>query len=282
MLAQDRSTLTGTGKSTVERFLRLQEAALQSERTARALGTLRVVSRTAKNFADRILLWNEVSLDTNALDYVPPLVVGAPYHQEFGPHKSSRAMAVVQLAVFEVVNAHYGHYQSYSGFTAASGGWSPDAAVAQAAHDALVALYPPQTADLDSILASDLIRIPATPLEIANGRAAGAAACVSVKTKLGADNTTLPEPSIPADYQPSHAIGEWDVDPISKIMVALGGELAAGHAAHVQQSGPVPRPAASPGWQRRLQYGVSGGQNAGRGPAAGHGDHTLQRPDLHG
>ena len=51
----------------------------------------------------------------------------------------------------------------------------------------------------------------------------GAAAYVSVKTKLGNDNTTLPEPSIPADYQPSHAVGIWDVDPISKIMVALGG-----------------------------------------------------------
>ena len=220
--AQDRSTLTGAGKSTIERFLRLQETALQSERTAEALGTPSVASRSPVDLSDRILLWNEISLDANALDYVPPITPGAPYHQQFGPHRSSRAIAVVQLAVFEVVNAKHGEFRSYSGFAPAADDWSTDAAVAQAAHDALVALYPPQTANLDSILASDLIRVPATPLQVANGRAVGAAAYVSVKTKLGADNTNLPEPSIPADYMPSHAVGAWDVDPISKLMVALG------------------------------------------------------------
>ena len=196
---------------------------MQSERTSEVLHTRRVVTRVAVNFSDRILLWNEISLDTNALDYVRPVNPATPFHQEFGPHRSSRAMAVVQLAVFEVVNAKEGAYKSYTGFKTADDDWSRDAAVAQAAHDALVALYPPQTPNLDSLLASDLLNVPGTQRDIARGRAVGAAAYVSVVNKLGADNTTLKEPSIPADYQPSHAIGEWDVDPVSQLMVALGG-----------------------------------------------------------
>jgi len=168
-------------------------------------------------------MWHEVALDANALDYVKPTQPGMLYHQQLGPHRSSRAMAFGQIVVFEVVNARHKDFVSFTGFSASGDDWSPDAAVAQAAHDALVFLYPPQTANFDAILATDLLAIPATQVEIAAGRTVGKAALASLHAKLGNDNTTLPEPSIPADYQPSHAVGIWDVDPVSQIMVALGG-----------------------------------------------------------
>lgn len=168
-------------------------------------------------------MWHEVALDANALDYVVPVSQGVLYHQQLGPHRSSRAMAFGQIAVFEVVNARYKDYASFSGFSAPGRNWSVDAAVAQAGHDALVFLYPPQTANFDSILATDLLAINDSAANIAAGRQVGAASVTALHAKLGNDNTTLPEPSIPANYQPSGAVGEWDIDPVSKLKVALGG-----------------------------------------------------------
>jgi hypothetical protein len=223
VLAADQSTLRGTGKLSVERYLLLQENALQRSRAALALEVPTSAPRIPVNLSDRILMWHEISLDTNALDYVPPLDSGTPYHVQFGPHRSSRAMADVQLAVFEVVNAARPKFVSYTGFRPPQSDWSVDAAVAQAAHDALVDLYPPQTDRLNALLLSDLGCIRGSPARVRAGRAVGAAAFASVLAKLGNDNTNLPEPSIPQDYQPSHAIGVWDVDPISQLMVALGG-----------------------------------------------------------
>jgi membrane-associated phospholipid phosphatase len=222
----EHSTLQGDGKGSIERYLLVQEEALQQSRAALALEIPTSAPRVPVNLSDRVLMWHEISLDSNALDYVPPLASGTPYHVQFGPHRSSRAMAVVQLAVFEVVNSAHAKFVSYTGFTPAQTSWSVDAAVAQAAHDALVDLYPPQTDRLNALLLSDLGSIPGDAGRVKAGRAVGSAAFASVLAKLRNDNTNLPEPSIPQDYQPSHAIGVWDVDPISQLMVALGGNWA--------------------------------------------------------
>jgi membrane-associated phospholipid phosphatase len=220
--AKDRSTLAGAGRSSIEAYLRLQEDTLQQSRQALALRAPSVAPRRPVNAADRVLMWNEIALDANALDYVPPPAAGGLFHQQFGPHRSSRALAVGQLAVFEAVNAKAGGFGSWAGLAAIAGDWSLDAAIAQSAHDALVHLYPPQTDRLNAILADDLSAIRGTALGVAAGRAVGSAAFAVVLARLGNDNTNLPEPSIPADYRPSGAVGEWDVDPVSKLMVALG------------------------------------------------------------
>jgi len=220
--AAEQSTLQGAGKRSIERYLLLQENVLQQSRAALALEIPSSAPRAPVNLSDRILMWHEISLDTNALDYVPPATNGTSYHEQFGPHRSSRAMAVVQLAVFEAVNAARPKFRSYTGFSPPQPDWSVNAAVAQAVHDAMVHLYPPQTDRLNALLLSDLGAIGGSAARVRAGRVVGSAAFASVLAKLGNDNTNLPEPSIPADYQPSHAIGEWDVDPISQLMVALG------------------------------------------------------------
>ena len=58
------------------------------------------------------------------------------------PFLQTRSAAIVQLAVFEAVNAIVGDYEPYLGTIAAPPGASPDAAVVAAAHRALVALHP--------------------------------------------------------------------------------------------------------------------------------------------
>ena len=221
-LAEAVSTLSGAGKTSIERYLQQQQQGLQDGATAQGVMAARRAPRNPHGTADRLLMWNEISLDANARDYVKPADPSLGYHIQFGPHRASRAIAMVQLAVFEAVNAKLQSWHSSIGFPSASGDASLDAAIACASHDMLVALYPPQSAIIDAIYASDLAQMAGSPPAIAAGLALGAQASAAVQAARANDGSDLPEPSIPGDYQPSHAPGTWDVDPVSRIMVALG------------------------------------------------------------
>jgi hypothetical protein len=61
-----------------------------------------------------------------------------------------RAAAIMQLAVFEAVNAIVGGYEPYLGSVSAPAGASPEAAAIAAAHRVLVALLPDQTESLNA------------------------------------------------------------------------------------------------------------------------------------
>ena len=95
---------------------------------------------------DPVLQWNHVALDAAGIDHeLPP--AGADrsrYGEQFGPTRTARAFAIVHLAMFDAVNAIDGSYDGYALDTQAAAGTSLDAAVAQAAHDTLAALYPAQ------------------------------------------------------------------------------------------------------------------------------------------
>src|SRR3954452_17911883 len=59
--------------------------------------------------------WNQVAIDATGLDHTPV----APGEQrafggQLGPCRASRAIAIVQIAVFDVVNAISGGYHSYT------------------------------------------------------------------------------------------------------------------------------------------------------------------------
>jgi len=61
------------------------------------------------------------------------------FGEQFGPGRSSRALAIVHIAIFDAVNAVVGGYQSYTRLRAASEDASVEAAIALAAHDTLTA-----------------------------------------------------------------------------------------------------------------------------------------------
>src|SRR4051812_24291181 len=88
---------------------------------------------------DLVLRWNAVALDAVVADHA---LTGA--HAEPGPAMSSRALAIVQAAVYDAVNSIDHSYMPYKVEVAAAPGASIDAAAAQAAHDTLAALYPTQ------------------------------------------------------------------------------------------------------------------------------------------
>jgi PAP2 superfamily len=175
-----------------------------------------------KKGLDAIHRWNEIAVNASGLDHTPV----APgenrvFGEQLGPGRSSRAMAIVHIAIFDAVDAIAGGYKSYTGVQARHGPISMDAAIAQAAHDTLVALYPSQAASFDTLLAEDL-----APIKNKNGRANGidlgqhaAAAILALRAN---DGSQVPEPHVGVDYFTSNQPGHWRQDPISLIPLALG------------------------------------------------------------
>src|SRR6266566_4823178 len=106
---------------------------------------------------DSLHRWNVIAINATGLDHTPV----APgenrvFGEQLGPGRSSRAMAIVHVAMFDVLDAVVGGYTSYTGTQASPGPMSVDAAIAQAARDTLVAMFPSQTATFDAYLAPDL------------------------------------------------------------------------------------------------------------------------------
>jgi hypothetical protein len=111
------------------------------------------LERRALFSADAVLDWNAVALEAVADDATPSEVANA---DQAGPTRTSRALAIVHAAIFDAVNSIDRSYTPYAislkGYTSAS----VAAAVAQAAHDTLVAVYPQQAADFDAALVDAL------------------------------------------------------------------------------------------------------------------------------
>jgi len=166
--------------------------------------------------------WNHVAIDASGLDHTPV----APgenrvFGEQLGPGRASRAMAIVHIAIFEVVNAIAGRYQSYVGLPPASAGADMRAAIAQASHDTLNALYPSQTPHCDQVLADDLAGIKDGKAKD-DGIALGASAAAAILALRVDDGSERPEPEVGIDFITSDEPGKWRQDPISKHPLALG------------------------------------------------------------
>ena len=176
------------------------------------------VVQAPKNALDSIHRWNQIAIDASGLDHTP----GTPaFGYQLGPGRASRAMAIVHIAIFDSVNAILGGYQSYTGIQSVKPPVSLDAAVAQAAHDTLSALYPAQSATFDAALATDLAKI-ANKNERANGVSLGQRAAAAILALRANDGAQIPEPHWGVDYFSSNEPGVWQMDPISLIPTALG------------------------------------------------------------
>ncbi|MFN8391972.1 MAG: phosphatase PAP2 family protein [Bdellovibrionota bacterium] len=163
---------------------------------------------------EMVLHWNHVSVDASGLDHTSS---GA--HEQLGPTRSSRAMAIVHIAVFDAITAIEGRYEPYLPTAPAPAGADVEAAIAQAAHDTLVALFPSQTAAFDQQLASDLAKIPDGQAKL-DGIAVGqgtAAAILADRANDGASTNTGP-------YQFGQEPGDWRKDPLNPNQTPLGAD----------------------------------------------------------
>jgi hypothetical protein len=147
-------------------------------------------------------------------------------------------IAMAHLAMHDALNAIERRYEPYTYDAEAPHGASPEAAVATAAHDVLVARIPNQKASLDAALASALAAIPdgkAKTDGVATGRAA-AAAIVARRDKNGSKDIT--------PYMPGNELGVWRPTP-PRFAQAIGagiGKVTPFTTASGAQFG-LPRPA---------------------------------------
>ena len=162
-----------------------------------------------------------------ALDHTPPQP-GDPrvFREQFGPGREAKALAIVQIAVFDAVNAATGNrFRSYTGLPAVQRPTGLNVAIAEAAHDTLVALWPAQTAIFDSLLAEDLAEFPDSVFK-SRGIALGRRAAAAILARRANDGSAHAEPVMGEDYIPGLGPGEWRQDPISLIPLALGARWA--------------------------------------------------------
>ncbi len=176
---------------------------------------------------DVVRRWNRIAIDASGLDHTPVAVgENRVFGEQIGPGRSSRAIAIAQIAVFEAVNAIHGGYQSYAGVPRAPLDTSLQAAVAQAAHDTLAALFPSQRASFDGDLADELASLPVRDARVLRGIALGRRAALAILGMRSADGAQQPEPRMEQDFIPSDQPGWWRRDPIGMAPIALGAHWA--------------------------------------------------------
>ncbi|HEV7391115.1 MAG TPA: phosphatase PAP2 family protein [Burkholderiales bacterium] len=176
----------------------------------------------AADAMQRLRHWNEIALDSNALDHTP-VAAGETrvFGEELGPTRTSRALAIVHIAIFDAINAITGEYQSYTGLAPGPRDADIGAAIAQATHDTLVALFPSQAASCDQLLAEDLKNIPAGRAKV-NGVDVGSRAAAAILALRANDGSQVAEARVGIDFITSNDPGKWRQDPISQIPLAYG------------------------------------------------------------
>jgi hypothetical protein len=169
----------------------------------------------------RLVHWNRIAIDASGVDHTP-IASGENrvFGEQIGPGRAARAIAIVHIAIFDAVNSIVGEWGSYTNIEAAPSGASVDAAIAQAARETLVVLFPSQAATFNAALAEDLARIPAPGKEA--GRRAGRRAAQLILAKRSKDGSQHAEPRVGIEYLTKNGPGKWRQDPVSQIPVALG------------------------------------------------------------
>ena len=142
--------------------------------------------------ADAVLDWNLIAVNTSIANGQNPFA-------------QARSAAIVQLAVFEAVNAITGDYQPYLGSIVAPHGASADAAAIQAAYHVLSNFFPLSASTLLTARANSLALIPdgqAKSDGIATGDAA-ALAMIALRANDGSSPAQfkIPGPAVPGEYQ---------------------------------------------------------------------------------
>jgi hypothetical protein len=179
--------------------------------------------RPGSDLRSWVIHWNEVAINASGLDHTPV----APgeirvFGEQIGPGRSARAIAIVQIAVFDAIIAVNGGYRSYTGLPRVYGQVSAKAAVAYAAHDTLVALFPSQKASFDAELQDSMRRLSDSNTAVFNGVRLGKRAADAILDQRANDGSQHAEPVLGVDHNTSNDPGHWRQDPISLGRVALG------------------------------------------------------------
>ena len=142
---------------------------------------------------NEVLRWNRIATDALAAAHTDPLT-------------ESRTLAIVQISVHDALNSLEPRFSTFAAASVQAPAASPEAAVAMAAHDALVELLPGAQAALDQELTRTLQPIAegeSRTLGIDVGRRSAAAA-LAARARDGADrHVELPPGTKPGEYRPT-------------------------------------------------------------------------------
>jgi len=168
--------------------------------------TATVVLSSAAARADVVLDWNKIAVDTAVANGQNPFA-------------QARYAAIVQLAVFEAVNATTHKFQPYLGTITAPHGASAEAATVQAAYRVLRTYFPASSATLDMEQWKSLAQIPDCQAK-RDGIATGEAAALAMIALRANDGSSPPQFKVPGPVVP----GEWQSTPSCPIVngVAVG------------------------------------------------------------
>jgi len=153
------------------------------------MATLLVGPAMAK--ADPVLDWNVIAVNTAVANGQNPFA-------------QARFAAIVQVAVFEAVDAITGDYRPYIGSIDAPHGASADAAAIQAAYRVLSTYFTASASTLDAARASSLASIPDGQAKV-DGIATGDAAAYALIALRANDGSSPPQFKTPGPHVP----GEW-------------------------------------------------------------------------
>jgi len=165
-----------------------------------------ILFASAVTKADVVLDWNVIAVDTAVANGQNPFA-------------QARYAAIVQLAVFESVNAITGEYHPYLGTIAAPPGACPEAAAIQAAYRVLRTYFPASASTLETERANSLAPIPDSQAKL-DGIATGEAAAEAMIALRAHDGSSPPQFKVPGPPVP----GEWQATPSCPIMngIAVG------------------------------------------------------------
>jgi hypothetical protein len=150
--------------------------------------------------ADAVLDWNVIAVNTAVTNGQNPFA-------------QARYAAIVQLAVFESVNAITGEYHPYLGTIVAPRDASPEAAAIQAAYRVLRTYFTASASTLDTERANSLASIPDGQAKT-DGIATGEAAALAMIALRANDGSSPPQFKIPGAPVP----GEWQATPSCPIV----------------------------------------------------------------
>jgi hypothetical protein len=153
---------------------------------------------------DPILEWNAVAIQIDQSSYS-----GFDTNDQAGPTRSSRALAIEHAAMFDAWNSINNRYTPYLTMAPNADNASDEAAVAQAAHDTMLALYPHQQAFIDFSLTQTLSRLP-EDARTDRGRAVGRYVAQQILQSRANDGSDVPGVYV-SDGKPGHH----QVDPLN-------------------------------------------------------------------
>lgn len=225
--SQAQTTLSPESQAAFQRIL-----SPQADRVAIAAVAPFTV-RAARDPYSRFLAWNEVAMEATAADHARGPTEG---YDQLGPHRSSRAIAIVHIAMYDAVSAITKKYRPYTDIPDADQKACIDTAISAAARTSLLAMFPREQNRIKDAFDRDQNWAQASCQSAGKDASAGTAvgddAARRIIAQRNNDGSNFAERDAGTEQQAKDnpqryiyfppGLGRWQPDPVSKIPAALG------------------------------------------------------------